>query len=185
MYNKGKEHPKLEKLREILEEKLKNNKEFKAIVFTQYRDNVLKIKEYLESHNINCEVFVGQAKKRNLGLSQKRQKEILEEFRYGLINVLISTSVGEEGLDIPEVDAVIFYEPIPSAIRKIQRAGRTARTREGEIIVLFAQKTRDEAYYWASWHKEKKMYRLIEKINGELSKKDKKIIKLDEFFKNR
>jgi Fanconi anemia group M protein len=180
-YNRQKEHPKLEKLREILEQKLKNNKEFKAIVFTQYRDNVLKIKEYLESFSINCQVFVGQAKKRNFGLNQKKQKEILEEFRYGLINVLISTSVGEEGLDIPEVDAVIFYEPIPSAIRKIQRAGRTARTKEGEIVILIAEKTRDEAYYWASFHKEKKMYRLIEKIDKELTK-DKKTITLDKFF---
>jgi len=183
LHNKKKEHPKLEKLKEILENKLKNKKEFKAIVFTQHRDNVLKIKEYLSAYGINCEVFIGQAKKRNFGLNQKRQKEILDEFRYGFINVLISTSVGEEGLDIPEVDAVIFYEPIPSAIRKIQRAGRTARTREGEIIILFAEKTRDEAYYWVSWRKEKKMHSIVEKMNKELSKKDEKIIKLDKFIK--
>ncbi|MEM1577602.1 MAG: helicase-related protein [Candidatus Pacearchaeota archaeon] len=157
-YNKGKEHPKLEKLREILQEKIKNNPEFKAIVFTQYRDNIVKIRDYLNLFNIPCQIFIGQAKKRIKGLNQKQQKQILEEFKYGFFNVLISTSVGEEGLDLPEVDAVIFYEPIPSAIRKIQRAGRTGRTREGEVIILITEKTRDEGYYWSAFHKEKKMY---------------------------
>lgn len=182
LYNKGKEHPKLEKLRQIIEEEIKANKEFKAIVFTQYRDNVVKIRDYLKANAINCEIFVGQAKKRNTGLSQKEQKRILEEFRYGFINVLIATSVGEEGLDLPEVDAVIFYEPVPSAIRKIQRAGRTARTREGKVIVLMAEKTRDEAYYWAAWHKEKKMYKVIKEIDKKLSNAREVDVPLDRFL---
>lgn len=182
LYNKGKEHPKLEKLREILQEELKNNPEFKAIVFTKYRDNVVKIRDYLKANNIACEIFVGQAKKRNTGLTQKEQKRILEEFRFGFINVLISTSVGEEGLDLPEVDAVIFYEPVPSAIRKIQRAGRTARTREGKVIMLIAEKTRDEAYYWAAWHKEKRMYKAIKEIDKKLNTAKEVDVSLDKFL---
>ncbi len=182
LYNKGREHPKLEKLKEILETEIKNNKEFKAIVFTQYRDNVTKINEYLSKAGISNRIFVGQAKKRNLGLSQKEQKEIIEEFKSGLLNILVSTSVGEEGLDLPEVDAVIFYEPVPSAIRKIQRAGRTARTKEGKVIVLMAEKTRDESYYWAAWHKEKKIYHIINDIDKKLKVEKEVDITLDRFL---
>ncbi len=97
--------------------------------------------------------------------------------------MLCATSIGEEGLDIPEVNAVVFYEPIPSAIRKIQRAGRTARLKPGKLIVLITRKTRDEAYHWAAYHKEKKMYSTLNDIKDKIGKKKKqKTIK--DFFKN-
>jgi Fanconi anemia group M protein len=74
------------------------------------------------------------------------------------------TSVGEEGLDIPQVDLVLFYEPIPSAVRSIQRRGRTGRLDEGSVIVLLAKGTRDEGYRWSSFHKEKRMHKLIKDL---------------------
>ena len=46
---------------------------------------------------------------------------------------LVATSIAEEGLDIPEVDLVVFYEPIPSEIRYIQRRGRTGRKTAGNV----------------------------------------------------
>ena len=92
----------------------------------------------------------------------------MEEFRQGKINVICATSIAEEGLDIPEVNSVIFYEPIPSAIRKIQRAGRTARLMKGKLIILLTLKTLDEIFYYASISKEKKMYKSIESIKKDL-----------------
>ena len=97
---------------------------------------------------------------------------MLNEFKEGEINVLVATSIGEEGLDIPEVNGVIFYEPIPSAIRKIQRAGRTARLMEGSLIILITRDTRDEAYYYASLSKEKKMYSAIKSVKDNLDIND-------------
>ena len=88
----------------------------------------------------------------------------MNEFREGTINVICATSIAEEGLDIPEVNSVIFYEPIPSAIRKIQRAGRTARLMKGKLIILLTNNTLDEIFYYASRNKEKKMYTSIESI---------------------
>jgi Fanconi anemia group M protein len=172
------ENPKLSKLKEILEDTIKNNPKAKVIIFSQFRDNVTRIcKEMNSIQNINAKVFVGQAKKvvgRNqenkeeTGLSQKEQQEIIKDFSLGNINVLCATSIGEEGLDIPEVNSVIFYEPVPSAIRKIQRAGRTARLIKGKLIILMVKGTRDEAYHWASFQKEKKMYKAIEQIKQDL-----------------
>ena len=106
-------------------------------------------------------------KRKILGLSQKKQKEMLEQFSNSEFNVLVSSSVGEEGLDIPQVDLVIFYEPVPSAIRKIQRSGRTGRLEKGKIIMLITKDTMDEVYYHVARNKEKRMYRAIDNIKND------------------
>jgi len=109
--------------------------------------------------------FIGQASKMDdRGLKQKEQVEIVEKFKNGYYNVMVATSVAEEGLDIPATDVVLFYEPIPSAIRSIQRKGRTARKKIGKVIVLIAKGTKDEAYYWLSRSKEREMRRRISEM---------------------
>ena len=163
------EHPKLLELKDLIEQKILENEKVKIMVFSQYRDSVTLICKELNSlKNVSAKVFVGQTKKEDSGLSQKEQQKIIRDFSNGDFNVLCATSIGEEGLDIPEVNAVIFYEPVPSAIRKIQRAGRTARLMPGEIIMLVTKNTRDEAYYWSAIRKEKSMHTAIESIKEDL-----------------
>lgn len=174
------EHPKLIKLKEIIIEELSKNPRLKVIIFAQFRDTVTKIAKTLnEIDGINARVFVGQAKKgtgkNESGLSQREQQEIIHDFSLGKINILVATQIGEEGLDIPEVNAVIFYEPIPSAIRKIQRAGRTARLMKGKLIMLVTKKTRDEAYYWSAFNKEKKMYQLLGNMKNKFDDNQEKL----------
>ena len=162
------EHPKLAKLRELVAERI-TKQEHKMMIFTQYRDTGSKIVTMLEQlEGARPVLFVGQAKKNGSGLTQKRQLEILERFAEGEYNILVSSSVGEEGLDIPKVDSVIFYEPIPSEIRHIQRRGRTARLEKGQVIVLVAEGTRDEAYRWTAHHKEKRMHRTLDSLRQKM-----------------
>ncbi|MCJ7450501.1 MAG: DEAD/DEAH box helicase [Candidatus Nanohaloarchaeota archaeon QJJ-9] len=159
MYNNEKLHPKLKELKKLFKNKL--TKKDTAIVFTQYRNTVDRIKQQIEElPHINPLKFKGQKGE----FTQKKQLEILEKFKEDKNNVLVSTSVGEEGLDIPAVDYVIFYEPIPSEIRTIQRKGRTGRQEEGNVYVLIAENTRDEAYYWSSKNKEKKMKSILKDL---------------------
>jgi Fanconi anemia group M protein len=102
--------------------------------------------------------LVGQASRdHDKGLTQKEQGLILDDFRSGTFNVLVATQIGEEGLDIVECDEVVFYDTVPSAIRYIQRRGRTGRKGPGKAIILVAKGTRDEAYYWISRKKERDM----------------------------
>lgn len=166
----GIEHPKLIELKKIIEEELDNsipeNSDKKIIIFSQYRDSGSKITKMINDSGFKAELFVGQQKKKDTGLSQKKQKEMIEQFSNSEFNVLVSSSVGEEGLDIPQVDLVIFYEPVPSAIRKIQRSGRTGRLEKGRIIMLITKDTMDEVYYHVARNKEKRMYKAIDTIKN-------------------
>lgn len=156
-YEKDIDHPKLKKLIKILKKELKDSKS-RIIVFTQFRDSVENIYQHCMDEKINAVKFFGQASRENeKGLTQKKQKNIINAFKNGEYDVLISTSVAEEGIDIPSVDLVILYEPVPSEIRMIQRRGRTGRKKEGRMYILITKGTRDESYYWSSINKEKQM----------------------------
>lgn len=168
------EHPKLKKVTDIIKKELGQNgqtklqsdryvkdadqKSSKIMVFTQYRDSLEMIHQKLEKEGIKSAKFFGQASRDGeKGLTQKEQKEIIKAFKIGEYDVLLSTSVAEEGIDIPAVDLVILYEPVPSEVRMIQRRGRTGRKRSGRVKVLITNGTRDEGYYWASVNKERRM----------------------------
>ncbi len=158
-----KEHPKFQKLIDHILILTQQQPQAKIIIFTQFRDTARHVEETLNKV-IASKVFFGQAKKNGIGFSQKEQKKVLEEFRNGDFQCLIATSVAEEGLDIPSVDHVFFYEPIPSAIRSVQRRGRTGRHSRGYVTIFVAKNTRDEAYRWVAHHKEKRMYDVIKKL---------------------
>jgi ERCC4-related helicase len=158
------EHPKIKALANVVLEQMHASKQSKIIIFNQYRDQAVKIRETLDTISVSSQIFVGQAKKKDTGMSQKEQKRIIDEFASGGFSCLIATSVAEEGLDIPKVDLVVFYEPIPSAIRTVQRRGRTGRGEKGKVIVLMAQGTHDVGSKWVAHHKEKRMYRAIDEV---------------------
>ncbi len=158
------EHPKLETLKSLVLDRVQEGKTL--IIFSHYRDTGNLIKKELEKlPGVRPVRFYGQAKRGSeKGLSQKEQKEIIEQFKDGKFNVLICTSVGEEGIDIPKVDTVIFYEPIPSEIRTIQRRGRAGRISAGEVIILVAKGSSDEGNFWTAIRKEKTMKETIKRI---------------------
>ncbi|TKX62178.1 DEAD/DEAH box helicase [Halorubrum sp. ASP1] len=150
-------HPKFSKARILLAETLGIDGGERAILFTESRDTAEALVDFL-SASFDVRKFVGQGDKDGSdGMTQKQQQETLDEFKAGEFEVLVSTSVAEEGLDVPEVDLVCFYEPVPTAIRSIQRKGRTGRQAEGKVVVLMAEDTRDEAFFWISRRREKEM----------------------------
>ncbi|MDD4128631.1 MAG: DEAD/DEAH box helicase [Candidatus ainarchaeum sp.] len=156
------QHPKYAELKKIILNQINNDPKSKVIVFNHYRDSITEVVEFLTTGEgaelIKPRKFIGQATKgKEKGMSQKIQQEVLEELRNDVHNVLVASSVAEEGLDIPTVDLVIFFEPVPSEIRTIQRRGRTGRHHKGKMIVLMAKNTRDEAFFWTAKSKERKM----------------------------
>ncbi|QSX00585.1 DEAD/DEAH box helicase [Haloterrigena alkaliphila] len=159
-------HPKYRKTRMLLAETLGLEGGERVIVFTESRDTAEALTEFLND-SFDAKRFVGQGDREGSdGMTQKEQQEVLDAFRAGEFEVLVSTSVAEEGLDVPEVDLVLFYEPVPTAIRSIQRKGRTGRQSEGRVVVLMAEDTRDEAYFWISRRREKEMESELRDLKG-------------------
>ncbi|MCU0632671.1 MAG: DEAD/DEAH box helicase [Methanolinea sp.] len=159
-------HPKMEILSRVVREQLDSSPESRIIVFATYRDMVQQIVDHLNAEGIACQRFVGQATKDSeKGLSQKRQIEALQKFRAGDFRVLVATSVGEEGLDVPSTDLVVFYEAVPSEIRSIQRKGRTGRSGKGRIVVLVTRGTSDEVFRYVSQNRERSMLSGIRHIS--------------------
>jgi len=168
----GLEHPKIDRLVDIL-----RDVESKVLIFSSYRDSVNVIHQKLLDMNISAEILIG--KSGETGLKQKKQIETVQRFRDGVTKALIATRVGEEGLDISEVNLVIFYDNVPSSIRFVQRKGRTGRKDKGRLIVLIAKNTIDETYYFIGKRKIESAKNMGDKMIKHLGK-DEKV--LDDFF---
>jgi len=174
---KGIEHSKMEKLKEVLQ-----GIPGKALVFTSYRDSVDVIHQQLNQMGIPAGFLIGKAGE--TGLKQKKQIETIQKFRDGEYKVLIATRVGEEGLDISEVNLVVFFDNVPSSIRYVQRKGRTGRKDYGKLIVLIAKDTTDETYYWIGKRKVTAAKGMGEKMTKFLEQREIPEAKagLDSFF---
>ncbi len=167
-------NPKLGIVKELVEKQVAAAPHSRVIVFTNYRDTAELVTESLKgSPGVKPVRFVGQASKyKDVGLTQKQQVDILSKFREGEYNTLVATSVAEEGLDIPATDLVVFFEPIPSEIRSIQRKGRTGRKHAGRVIILMAKGSKDEAYHWSSSRREKTMLSAMKNMDLDIEHED-------------
>ncbi|KXA95259.1 hypothetical protein AKJ65_02155 [candidate division MSBL1 archaeon SCGC-AAA259E19] len=165
--------PKVQKALKILGGHLRKHARGKVMVFTEYRSTVnLLNRELSQELMVEPEILIGQAKSE--GMTQKEQKRTLERFEDGEFNTLISTRIGEEGIDVPTTSLVLFYEPIPSAVRRIQRKGRTARDgRSGKVKILVMKGTRDEPYYWKGVKGERKIYKEARKLGTAFQEEEK------------
>ena len=121
----------------------------RVIVFSEFRDSAEDIARILNKHQpmIRASVFVGQAdSKRSEGMNQAKQQETIRKFQSGIFNVLVATSIGEEGLDIGQVDLIVCYDASGSPIRMLQRMGRTGRKRAGNIVLLLMRGKEEESF---------------------------------------
>jgi len=159
-------HPKVSVMLDVVKHQLLKKPDSKVIVFTQYRDTIEDIVKALEREGLSAKRFVGQSDREgSRGMDQQLQTQTLDSFRKGEFKVLVSSSIGEEGLHVPDVDLVVFYEAVPSEIRYIQRRGRTGRTTEGRVVILLAEGTVDEPYYYTTLLKETRMKQLVQETN--------------------
>ncbi len=180
LISKGHRHPKADSLLEIVSDQLSVNQDSRILIFTRFRDTAVEITETLEQlDDARVSRFVGQSSRgSDKGFSQKKQVEVLEGFRNNEFNILVATQVGEEGLDIPECNLVIFYDCVPSVVPYIQRKGRTGRRAPGRVVIFVAKGTHDEFYHWSVMSKLKKMPKALEEVED--IEKEKQT-SLDEF----
>lgn len=172
---KSVEHPKVRVMLDVVKSQLARKPDSRIIVFTQYRDTIEDIVKALARDGRSAQRFVGQAdRKDSEGMDQQTQTRILQKFNNGDFKILVSSSIGEEGLHVPDVDLVIFYEAVPSEIRHIQRRGRTGRTAEGRVTILLAEGTVDESYYYSTLLKESRMKELVKETSAKPARRREK-----------
>ena len=168
-------HPKLDALTTLVRETLDAPRDHppRILVFAQYRDTIQTIQSTLERQGWTTGRFVGQATrdKEDQGMNQKEQARVLGGFRAGRFPILVASSVAEEGLDVPDVDLVVFFESVPSEIRAIQRRGRTGRSSLGRVVLLLTRATRDMRYQVAEVRREKAMHRIVRRLSAEARKR--------------
>ncbi|KAL7538664.1 hypothetical protein ACHAXR_010982 [Thalassiosira sp. AJA248-18] len=164
-------NPKLTKLAEVLTEHFERkqaiNESTRVIVFSQWRESVGEIVKMLSQNAslLKPAQFIGQARTKGngnnkgkkgatssnsgadtAGMNQAQQQRVLAQFSEGVYNVLVCTCVGEEGLDIGEVDLIVNFDVMKSPIRSIQRSGRTGRKRNGRVVFLVAEGQEERSY---------------------------------------
>ncbi|XP_057851783.1 DEAD-box ATP-dependent RNA helicase FANCM [Cryptomeria japonica] len=147
----GAPNPKIVKMKEIIMDHFhsKDAGNSRVIIFTNFRESVKDIMGCLATlgHAVKAMEFIGQSSgKASKGQSQKVQQEVLQKFRAGGYNTIVATSIGEEGLDIMEVDLVICFDANVSPLRMIQRMGRTGRKRDGRVVILASEGSELQGY---------------------------------------
>jgi ERCC4-related helicase len=170
-------HPKLDALVALVHETMArpSDRPTRILVFAQYRDTIQGIQTLLERAGWTVGRFVGQATRdpEDPGMNQRDQARVLGGFRDGRFPILVASSVAEEGLDVPDVDLVVFFESVPSEIRAIQRRGRTGRTSLGRVVLLLTRATRDVQHQAAEVRREKAMRRIVRRLSTEARRRAK------------
>ena len=165
LFRQGSRHPKISLLCSVVERQLRKDPHSRIIIFANFRETVREIHQVISRLPGSIPIVLTGQK----DLSQKEQGEIIGKFG-NEANILVTTSIGEEGLSLEAADVAVFYEPVPSEIRQIQRRGRVGRTKFGRIIVLVTKNTRDETYRWAAYRKEKEMRNVLHTMKNSLTR---------------
>ncbi|CAI9561910.1 unnamed protein product [Staurois parvus] len=125
------ENPKLKRLEEILKEHFQSSLGSRGIIFTRTRQSTHSLHNWIMSNSTLKELNIKTAALTGAGISnqtkhmtQNEQQEVIKNFSKGLLNLLISTSVAEEGLDIPECNIVVRYGLMTNEIAMVQARGR-------------------------------------------------------------
>uniref|UniRef100_A0A8C9MX61 RNA helicase n=1 Tax=Serinus canaria TaxID=9135 RepID=A0A8C9MX61_SERCA len=143
------ENPRLAKLEGILREHFQPLGTSRGIVFTKTRQSAHSLLSWLQSTATLCGQHIRAAVLTGAGYSnqtrhmtQNEQQDVIKQFRQGALNLLFSTSVAEEGLDIPECNIVVRYGLMTNEIAMMQARGR-ARAENSVYSVLAKANTRE------------------------------------------
>lgn len=148
----GPENPKLEVLKEILQKQFKGPQSPRGIIFTRTRQSAhslllwLQQQPSLQTVDIRAQLLIGAGNSSQstpmTQMTQRDQQEVIQKFRTGALNLLVATSVAEEGLDIPQCNVVVRYGLLTNEISMVQARGR-ARASQSVYSFVAAQGSRE------------------------------------------
>lgn len=155
------------KLKELVRILLSFKDDPMGIIFVKERATVAVLAHFLATHpplreRLRVGAMVGTSKPPGsrhafLDLNRKDDVESLQHFRAGRVNLLVATSVLEEGIDVPACNLVICFDKPEQLKSFIQRRGR-ARMRVSQLVLLVDAKSREDV---AEWQEHEKMMKKI------------------------
>ncbi|XP_014893336.1 ATP-dependent RNA helicase DHX58 [Poecilia latipinna] len=137
------ENPKMAKLESTLLGQFGPDVQSRGILFSRTRRSTRCLLDWVQKNRTLQKAGIKAAILTGAGngityMTQNEQADTIRNFRNGILNLLISTSVAEEGLDIPECNLVVRYGLLTNEIAQQQASGR-ARARDSQYSVV-AQK---------------------------------------------
>lgn len=134
------ENPKMAKLESTLLSQFGPDVQSRGILFSKTRRSTRCLYDWVSKNKTLQQAGIKPAILTGAGngisyMTQNEQAETIRNFRNGKLNLLISTSVAEEGLDIPECNLVVRYGLLTNEIAQQQASGR-ARARDSQYSVV-------------------------------------------------
>lgn len=170
--NENYENEKLVKLRRIIMEEFTRNNKARGIIFTKTRQSTFALCQWIDDNEkfkdvgIRAHYIIGAGANSDfISMTQNEQKKVIQKFSTGEVNLLIATSVAEEGLDIKECNIVILYGLKPNEIEMVQTRGR-ARALESAVILLASETSGVVEHDTVNVCREDWMYKAIRKVQN-------------------
>ncbi|XP_063174361.1 interferon-induced helicase C domain-containing protein 1 isoform X2 [Candoia aspera] len=164
------ENEKLTKLRTTLMQQFTKTNQPRGIIFSKTRQSVFAIYRWIndnpkfEEVGVKAHYLIGAGHNSEFKpMTQNEQKDIIGKFRTGKINLLIATTVAEEGLDIPECNIVIRYGLVTNEIAMMQARGR-ARAEESTYVLVASNGTGAAERENVNMFREQMMHRAIRRV---------------------
>ncbi|XP_072435571.1 interferon-induced helicase C domain-containing protein 1 isoform X2 [Chiloscyllium punctatum] len=164
------ENGKLTKLRTTILQEFSRKRNSRGIIFTKTRQNAHALHEWIEENEkfkelgIKAHYLTGAGNNSQFKhMTQNEQKEVLNKFHDGDINLLIATTVAEEGLDIKECNFVIRYGLVTNEIAMVQARGR-ARSDDSTYALVANEGSGVLERESVNVYRELMMYAAIQKV---------------------
>ncbi|NWS79570.1 IFIH1 protein, partial [Toxostoma redivivum] len=164
------ENEKLIKLRNTLMEEFTKTEEPRGIIFTKTRLSAFALFQWIKDNpkfeevGIRAHYLIGCGHKSEMKpMTQNEQREVIDKFRHGNINLLIATTVAEEGLDIKKCNIVIRYGLVTNEIAMVQARGR-ARSDESTYALVASSGSGAVEREDVNIFREKMMYKAIQRV---------------------
>ncbi|NXS32168.1 IFIH1 protein, partial [Pomatostomus ruficeps] len=164
------ENEKLIKLRNTLMEEFTKTEKPRGIIFTKTRLSAFALFQWIKDNpkfeevGIRAHYLIGSGHNSEMKpMTQNEQREVIEKFRHGNVNLLIATTVAEEGLDIKECNIVIRYGLVTNEIAMLQARGR-ARADESTYALVASSGSGSVEREDVNIFREKMMYKAIQRV---------------------
>lgn len=153
---------------------------FTGIIFAEQRCVVATLAVAISTHPLtsglfNIGTFVGSSlsskRKGDIGdiVNSRDQQQNLDDFRIGRLNLIIATSVLEEGIDVSSCQTVICFDASKNLISFVQRRGRARKEGSKHIVLLEAHDKQGHSSKWQELEKKMKAVYSSDQRNAELA----------------